>query len=100
VGEFDAVVGVPASEEKFLVRVHNAVGVLISATRATNEEEALLAPDLATVATVVVGRRPDIQDLAPEGLRDAVSVHGWCIGREDARDKRYAGSSFLVTRWD
>lgn len=92
--------GVPASEAKFFVRVHNALRVLMSATRAANQQEALLAPDLAAVAPVVVGGSPDVQDLAPEGLRDSVRAHVLCIGPKGASDKRYGGSSFLVTRRD
>ena len=92
--------GVPASEAKFFVRVHNALRVLMSATRAANQQEALLAPDLAAVAAVVVGRRPDVQDLAPEGLGDSVAVHDWCIGPERPSDKCYGGSSFFVARRD
>lgn len=83
--------------------MHNTEGVIESGPVGAADEQTalLLPPDLATAAFVVVERRLEVQDLAPELLRHTVGVHlGVSIGRAPARYKRYGGSSFVLARRD
>jgi hypothetical protein len=81
--------------------MHNALGAM-GLVRAADEQAALLlAPDLATTATVVVEGRLEVEDLAPELLGNAVPVHlKVSIGLAAAPMKRLEGSYFGLTRRD